>query len=133
MKFTSDEVNFINNIIAQAYGGDRRKVTIEFLIGRWQNFIEELEKGYEDTIYEYRDELVKRDILARILNASSPSLKTKLSSTLDPLDIRFDNLTVSIQKPLLDGMEQDHTWWYKVPKKANDEFMEYLRHEKYID
>src|SRR5438094_8494043 len=59
------------------------------LLGQWAEFVRTVERGYDDSIYEYTNDLSVRDRLQSLVVASSPTLRAKLESALAPVDARF--------------------------------------------
>jgi hypothetical protein len=95
----------------------QRRVDLEGLVERWQRLVEEVERGYALTGYDYVNDLAARDMLDEVASHSPPSLRDRLTSTvLDTLDDRFRAVSRESVQPLrLSAPERPRWWWYRVP------------------
>src|SRR5436189_6415324 len=74
--------------------------TLNELFGQWAEFVRAVEHGYDNSIYEYTNDLSVRDRLQSLVAASSPTLRVKLESALAPVDERFACATEPAARPL---------------------------------
>jgi hypothetical protein len=90
--------------------------TFNELLNSWILFVNEVERGYDDSIYEYRNDLSVRDILAEIVERSPPDLRQKLDELLDSWDTRFVSATKPSKRPLASRPDvRNVAWWNRVP------------------
>ena len=50
--------------------------SLDALLREWRAFVTQVERGYDDSIYEYTNDLSVRDRLERLLAGAGPSLRT---------------------------------------------------------
>jgi hypothetical protein len=92
-----------------------RSASFNDMLSRWQAFVTAVEKGYEDSIYEYTNDLSVRDRLEALLSAAPPSLRLKLESTISPYDRRFTEATDQAARSLSEAGGEVASWWHRVP------------------
>jgi len=68
-------------------------MTLESLLEHWEAFVRQVEGGYQDSIYEYTNDLAVRELLKMIETDAPLSLRSKLTAYLEPLDQRFSLAT----------------------------------------
>lgn len=96
--------------------------SLEFTLSLWTKFIDEVQSGYVGLIYDYENDLCDRDILQFFLDNSSADLKNNLLKLIEPLDLKFKEVTSEVQEPIsiIDLEQSDpekYFWYYRVPKK----------------
>jgi hypothetical protein len=94
------------------------------LLQAWQRFVTAVERGYDDSIYEYTNDLSVRDRLERVVAAASPGLRAQLEQALAPDDRRFEAATEEAARPL--GSTYTTWWWQRVPARPGDELAQDL-------
>ncbi len=100
----------------------RFEQSLDDLIARWSSLTAEVEKGYNDSIYEYTNDLGTRDLLARINSELSEDGQNKLASMLAPLDDRFLLATIPLSQSIRAGKDElSAWWWYRAPRKLTEE------------
>jgi hypothetical protein len=99
---------------------------VEDLLARWERFVQEVQSGYEFTIYDYVNDLNVRETLAEI-SELQPSLKDKLATRLSPADSMFRENTTAIPRTLYKFGAASAWWYYRVPLRPGDELREDLR------
>lgn len=131
VEFTAAETRELGELLA-AHASGR---TFEKLSGDWVRMVEQIEAGYDDSIYEYTNDLAARDILRRVLAAASASLAEKLRGAIADTDQRFMAATTEAKKPLgkISDKEKDAFWWFRAPKKLSAELKADLKSEGMID
>lgn len=87
-----------------------RAVSLNDMLSLWQTFVSTVERGYDDSIYEYTNDLSVRDCLEVLLNGASPSLRTKLESAISPTDRRFMDATDEAARPLSEAGGELAPW-----------------------
>jgi hypothetical protein len=107
------------------------RITLGQLFREWASFVSEVERGYDDSIYEYANDLSTRAHLARIEGALSDQGQQALNAVLEPLDERFRRATKEIAAPLIDLVKNDRPtpWFNRVPLQPGNELAEDLRSE----
>lgn len=90
--------------------------TLGELLTEWAMFVARLEIGYDDSIYDYLDDLATRDLLEQIVNAASPALRQKLADALQPWDARFSQATHAVEDMLAQiAWNGERAWDRRVP------------------
>ena len=95
------------------------------LLQDWSRFVTEVERGYDDSIYEYTNDLTIRDRLERVVAGASPGLRGRLQRALATDDSRFEAATEEAERPL--GATYTTWWWRRVPRRLVGELAEDLR------
>jgi hypothetical protein len=95
----------------------------EGLLINWRRFVEEVESGYAFSIYDYRNDLDGRAILA-LAGVEPPGigdLDERLRACLTDRDVR-----------VWESGPGDPWWDFGIPRGAGEEFLEDLRAEGLI-
>ena len=95
------------------------------LLQEWRRFVSTVERGYEDSIYEYTNDLSVRDRLERVVAGASPGLRAQLEGVLATEDGRFEAATEEAARPL--AVTYTTWWWRRVPRRRIGELAEDLR------
>ncbi len=117
-----DESRVIDAVVASLSKNDKFPVSLDYLLQGWRDFVIEIDQGYDNTIFDYTNNLSGRDLLERLLHQVPQALHSKLFAIIRPLDSQFIAGTREIQEPLLPAlneMEKLGYWWYRVPKKLD--------------
>ena len=72
--------------LARLLGG----ATLGSLLQEWGHFVTAVERGYDDSIYEYTNDLSVRDRLERSRRRREPGLRAQLEQALAADDRRFE-------------------------------------------
>jgi hypothetical protein len=96
------------------------------LLGRWSAFVTTVERGYEDSIYEYTNDLSVRDRLESVAAGAGPALRAKLRTALAEADRRFEAATQEADRPLGKLAGDAPSWWRRVPRRRVGELAEDL-------
>ena len=83
-----------------------------------------VERGYEDSIYEYTNDLSVRDRLEGVAAGAGPALRAKLHGALAGDDRRFAAATQEAERALGEFAEEAPTWWRRVPRRRVGELAE---------
>ncbi len=94
------------------------------MLRRWSDFVTAVERGYDDSIYEYTNDLSVRDRLERVAAGAGPGLRAKLDAALAADDRRFTAATEEAARPL--GADSS-SWWGRVPRRRVGELAEDLK------
>lgn len=105
------------------------RITLAYLLDRWFWFVGAVEQGYDDSIYEYTNDLSVRDLLESVIDACPAPLGNRLMDRLGEWDGRFLKATAPWPKPLLtqEGSEEPSWWWVRVPVRLGTELEKDLK------
>lgn len=94
-------------------------VTVDSLVASWRRFVGEVERGYEDTIDDYTNDLTGRDLLEEALAPAPAALRISLRDDIQPLDERFERATQPDESAMLAAFVQvgPGWWWKRLPVK----------------
>jgi hypothetical protein len=133
-QLSTDEAEALGSILAALSERSRQHLSLTDLIGRWEKFATQVLEGYDDSIYEYTNDLSTRDLLQEIANASALPLRVKLLNTLHKYDERFKQATREVPRPLIRNSKVGLNWWQsRIPVKLRSELEADLRSENLID
>ena len=96
------------------------------LLHKWGRFVTAVERGYDDSIYEYTNDLSVRDRLDGVAAGAGPALRTKLHGALAEDDRRFAAATQEADRALGEFAERAPSWWRRVPRRRVGELAEDL-------
>jgi hypothetical protein len=100
---------------------------------RWSDFVVAAERGYDDSIYEYTNDLSVRDRLEDVVRGAGPGLRAKLDGRLAETDRRFEAATEESARPLGEfGDTRPPWWWRRVPRRRVGELAEDLESLGYL-
>lgn len=108
--------------------------TLHGLINDWIRLIDEIERGYQFTIYDYTNDLSIRDFLEKIKTILSNDGQTKISELIKPIDEKFLAVTRVVNRPLLESLNDEHQpfWWYRIPKRLEGDLEQDLHNEGFL-
>jgi hypothetical protein len=93
------------------------------LLRGWRDFVTQVERGYDDSIYEYTNDLSVRDRLEPLIQDAASTARAELEA----VDRRFEAATEESTRPL--GAFKDATppwWWQRVPRRLVGELADDL-------
>ena len=107
---------------------------MEGLVDRWEATVKSAQKGYEQGLDEWRNEVDGRHLLSFAMDVAHPAQKKSMKLRLDAADAKFWKATESSDACVWGaavGEREKWTatkeWWYfLVPKKAGDELTKEL-------
>lgn len=110
------------------------QISLDKLINDWQRLVVAIERGYDDSIYEYTNDLSARSLLGEVLAKAPAAIADKVRRIVEPLDQKFMATTRQTTKPLLsqDAREEDF-WWFRIPTKLLPELRRDLVQEGLIE
>jgi hypothetical protein len=91
------------------------------LLQDWSRFVTEVERGYDDSIYEYTNDLSVRARLDGVVAGASAGLRAQLERALAEDDRRFAAATEEAARPL-----GNSRWAQRVPTRRTAELGEDL-------
>ena len=89
----------------------------EGLLRRWREFVDEVERGYQFGIEDYRNDLDARGVIALL----------DLDSAVGDEDRRFAEMLVSTDVRVWESMAADPFWDFGYPRNARGRLLEELR------
>lgn len=113
--FTPDEGQEIDRLIRTMQGSGAGPTSLSEMLRGWESLVIAVERGYDDSIYEFTNDLSIRDLLAHLEQLAPAPLATKLEQVLTPLDVRFDAATKIAKRPLAPSSAASW-WWARVPR-----------------
>lgn len=109
----------------------QRDFTLSDLLEKWMRFVLSVEHGYNDSIYEYTNDLSVRELLEKVTDASPQSLRNKLLKELKAWDDRLMAVTKPAPQPLMERKgEKPAWWWFRIPSKPGNELRSDLQTER---
>ncbi len=131
------ETQSLNQILTELSEQNKhpRPLSLDRLLQRWEYFVSKVERTYNDSIYEYTNELSIRDIIEDMLSRSPDPLRDKVMALVQEDDNRFAEVTRPLQKTICRSAKQreDYWWWLRIPKKLSKELENDLRSEGTIE
>lgn len=124
-----DEARIVESLLAPFSLRAKRQLALDSLLQSWNRFVNQVAQGYDDSIYEYTNDLSTRDILENVAQQAPQPLRDRLYGVLHSIDHRFIDQTISIQRSL--GTSH-YPWWSRIPKNLSDELRSDLRSEGII-
>jgi hypothetical protein len=121
------------SLLALQRGTSATPPSLNELLGQWTAFVRAVERGYDDSIYEYTNDLAVRDLLEDLLLESSSSLRIKLEAAIAPIDKRFVSATEPAATPLRTTKGELATWWVRVPSRRIGELADDLESMGHIE
>lgn len=100
-------------------GHDQRPFDWYEYSSKWRNVVNDIERGYHSTIYDYTNDVSVRGVLEGFLHLVPSGLADKLLPELKPTDDKFISLTNAIDKHL-PGLDVS-AWWHRIPTKLGGE------------
>ena len=133
-RLTPQETALLNATLRRLSRRAKHPITLEYLLQRWQDFVVQIERGYEDSIYEYTNDLSMRDLWEDLLRGVPQGLRQELSEWIRPWDERFYKATRGAERAILPGAREPlHWWWFRVPKRIGEELGADLRFEGILE
>ncbi|MEU7749034.1 hypothetical protein [Nonomuraea sp. NPDC049158] len=94
--------------------------TFRSMMAEWDWLVSEIERGYDEPVYEYLNDLSCRDWLAQIRPLITEPAQMMLDHELLPLDARFRAATLDDGGEALSRVRRaerlDGWWWKRVPR-----------------
>jgi len=133
LDLTPDEQQELARLLAELAPPSGRDDSLGAMSGRWSDFVTRVERGYDDSIYEYTNDLSVRDRLERVVRSAGPGLRAALERGLAEDDRRFEAATEDAARPLGEFAETGPPWWWRrVPRRRVGELAEDLASLGYL-
>jgi hypothetical protein len=110
--------------------GWRTAFTVEQMVSAWGQLVAMVERGYDDSIYEYLNDLSCRDWVYDAWQLLSDDVTTSWTARLEHIDERFRRATDHADEPLITGPRADDParwWWRRRPRLLTGELAADLR------
>ena len=129
-----EERQELARVLAELAERSGREQSLDAMLRRWSDFVTGVARGYDDSIYEYTNDLSVRDRLEHVVQGAGPGLRAKLEQGLAEDDRRFDAATEAAHRPLGNDAEARPPWWWRrVPRRRSGELAEDLESLGYLD
>jgi hypothetical protein len=133
LDLSPDEQQELVRLLAELAERSGRRDSLDAMVRRWRDLVTQVERGYDDSIYEYTNDLSVRDRLERVVQGARPGLRAKLEDRLAEDDRRFEAATEDSARPLADFAEAAPPWWWRrVPRRRAGELAEDLESLGYL-
>lgn len=99
------------------------------LLENWSDAVADIERGYNLTIYNYENDISRRDSIDEVMQLLSEAGREAYAELLAPIDERFVQATFEVPipiSPLAEG-SLERWWWRRVPKRMGEDMLEWLR------
>jgi hypothetical protein len=95
----------------------------EGLVNRYRKFVQEVERGYDMSLFDYRNDLDGRAIL-HLIGADSE---------VEDLDARLEPLLIARDKRIWESASGEPFWDFGYPANARGELLQDLKSEGFMD
>ena len=126
LDLTEEEREELAHLLAELAARTGREDSLNAMLGRWSAFVTTVERGYDDSIYEYTNDLSVRDRLEGVAAGAGPALRAKLHGALADDDRRFAAATQEADRALGEFAGEAPSWWRRVPRRRVGELAEDL-------
>ena len=129
---TSEERKALGSALAEIRSdwGFAASFDLRELVQKWQKFVQEVERGYTLSFYDFTHSLEMRDLLEGIRAVVPVRLQEELVSAIKAWDERFMRATAPSAQPIEPFLEEvPREWWYRIPHGAGSEFTAHLTSE----
>jgi hypothetical protein len=134
LQLSRDEAQKLDAILTSVSARAKYPFSLSYLLQKWGDFVAQVDKGFEGSIYEYTNDLSIRDVLEEILLKAPPSLHDKIMQRVQPWDDRLHEVTRKASRPLAPGVPPDApSWWLRIPKKLARQLEDDFRSEGILE
>jgi hypothetical protein len=115
---TVEEQRIINSVLSDIQKRwDIEGLSIGEILGTWSAFVQEIERGYKLTIYDYANDLMTRDLLDEIIERLPPRVRDELAADVEQWDDRYRLATRPWSVPILPGPDVAAIpRWKRIPR-----------------
>lgn len=130
MRLERDDARALEAAVARAAARAKQPLSFDGLLNRWTEFVAAVERGYQESIYEYANDLSTRSLLDEITREVSESARLEIAASLEATDRRFYEATREVEKAICPATAKgERPWCYRVPNRLLGELKEDLRAE----
>jgi len=120
-------------VLARLSERAHHEIDLPYLVNGWQRFVERVQTGYDWTIYDYTNDLGKRNLLAEVIAAVSPASAHALEDLIREADAAYRAATREVEQPILPQPARTHRWWwFRIPRVPTDEMRDDFKHLRLI-
>jgi hypothetical protein len=99
-----------------------KHVTLTGLLDTWSGLVEAVELGYEESVYEYANDIDSRAILERVAAEATPRASSALHLWLRPWDERYETATQRATAPFHERADPSSPyaaspWHWRIPRR----------------
>lgn len=128
LELSPDDQEELARLLAELARRSGREDSLDAMLRRWSAFVTQVDRGYDDSIYEYTNDLSVRDRLERLVQGAGPALRAELERVLAEDDRRFAAATDDSARALGEFGETSPPWWWRrVPRRRVGELAEDLQ------
>ncbi|HYK99327.1 MAG TPA: hypothetical protein VEU77_13140 [Candidatus Acidoferrales bacterium] len=110
-------------------GRARHRVTLEGLVSAWEAFSLDVAAGYRAGVYDYTNELSRRDMLAQAIDTSQ-TVRSQVAARVEVADARLQAATVPTEAAIQHlHVDRVRWWWFRRPLSAGRELVDDLKRE----
>jgi hypothetical protein len=121
LDLTPEEREELARLLAELAARTGREDSLDAMLARWGAFVATVERGYDDSIYEYTNDLSVRDRLEGVAAGAGPALRAKLHGALAEDDRQFEAATQEADRPLGEFAEEAPSRWVREPRRRAGE------------
>jgi hypothetical protein len=122
-----DEQQELVRLLAELARRTGRDDSLGAMLRGWSDFVTRVQRGYDDSIYEYTNDLSVRDRLEQLVLGAGPGLRAALQGGIEEDDRRFEAVTEESVRPLGEFKDSPPPWWWRrVPRRRAGELGEDL-------
>lgn len=97
-------------------------VSLMGLLDSWHGLVQQVENGYEESVYEYANDVDSRAILDRVGSSAQPEAREALRAWLRPWDERYEAATSQAIAPFHGHADPTHPhaaspWHWRIPRR----------------
>lgn len=130
LNLSPNEILSLEPLLASLSHQAHQPISLDLLVKKWGEFVTQVERGYDDSIYEYTNDLSTRDLLQKIMDASESTLRDKMLATIEPWDNQLRQATHQVARSLLSDRKHEQSWWwFRIPANPSSELENDLRGE----
>src|SRR5437870_1160082 len=98
----------VTKALLKPRGGQARG--LDELLNRWCEFVREVESGYRLNMYDFTNDLARRDAIEALIQETPGWLRPKLEGCVRMTDEAFEKACEKTERPTLSGFGS--RWWY---------------------
>jgi hypothetical protein len=117
LELTVDERAQLDSLLVAIGDGSTPRLSLNGLVRGWMEFVRAVERGYDDSVYEYTNDLSVRARLQSVVDGASATLRDKLERLIAPVDARFVAATVPALQLMRSTPAAVPVWWSRVPAR----------------
>ncbi|MGV0814098.1 hypothetical protein ABQF34_19205 [Mycolicibacterium boenickei] len=126
-EFTAEDYESIDRASRELHArGWSKAFTVKEMFAAWSSLVAEVERGYDQMVYEYMNDLACRDWLALVWPMLTDRVRGARAVELEALDARFRAATVDDGGFTIGRFyrieNKDGWWWHRRPINVAGDF-----------